>query len=212
MSFFNGIRGECTPGRITGNPLNGLCEKVCIDVRKVFDACIRQVQQDDIIITLNNYNPPNPVFPLTFVSGRSSTNKGVITNLTVERLIDRPRFARVKCVVNIPIEIVYVDADGVEGTATGIMGITQDVILAVPQQTIMPYEIVAIVSSICPDGRQVADGQMSVDACITIIMKIIVEAEILVPSYGFCAIPPCEEYTENICSTFFELPLYPGSD
>lgn len=212
MSFFNGVRNAMTPGPITGNPLNGLCEKVCIQVKKVFDACIRQVQQDDVIMTLNNLDPPNPTFPLTFVSARSITTKGIISNLTITRLPNRPRFARVRCTVNIPIEVIYVDANNVEGRADAILGIVQDVVLAVPQQSIIPYEVEAVVSVVCPEGRAVNDQQMSVTACITIIMKIVIESELLIPSYGYCFIPQCEPYTENLCSTFFELPLYPQSN
>ena len=40
MSFCNSNNADRCPGNISGNPLNGLCEKVCIQVKKVFDACI----------------------------------------------------------------------------------------------------------------------------------------------------------------------------
>jgi hypothetical protein len=33
--------------------------------------------------------------------------------------------------------------------------------------------------------------------------------ELLVPAYGFCQIPPCEEFAENICDEFFSLPIFP---
>ncbi|HEY8390970.1 MAG TPA: hypothetical protein VIL26_08525 [Clostridia bacterium] len=212
MSFFNCNKSDFTPGAISGNPLHGLCEKVCIQVKKVFDACIQQVQQDDLTITLNNFMPANPAFPLTFVSARSITTRGIVNNLTVTRLAERPRFARVRALVNIPMEVIYVDANNVEGRADAIIGITVDVILAVPNQSIIPYEVEAVVSAICPEGTPVNNFQMDVTACITIIIKITIEAELLVPSYGYCRIPECEEFTENICSSFFELPLYPQSE
>ena len=28
-------------------------------------------------------------------------------------------------------------------------------------------------------------------------------------SYGFCPIPPAEEFAENVCDEFFSLPLFP---
>ncbi|MDR0896917.1 MAG: hypothetical protein LBN04_03580, partial [Oscillospiraceae bacterium] len=40
-------------------------------------------------------------------------------------------------------------------------------------------------------------------------LKVIAEVEIMVPSYGFCTIPPSEEFAENVCDEFFSLPLYP---
>lgn len=212
MSFFNGVRGELTPGAISGNPLIGLCEKICIQVKKVFDACIKQVQQDDLTITLSNFMPSNPAFPLTFVSARSATTRGVISDLTITRLPDRPRFARVKCNVSIPLEVIYTDSNNVAGRADAILGIIVDIILAVPQQSIIPFELEAVVSVVCPDGAALGNQQMRVNACITIIMKITVESEILIPSYGYCCIPQCEDFTENLCSSFFELPLFPRSE
>src|SRR5690554_5052176 len=212
MSFFNCNRNEFLPGIISGSPLHGLCEKVCIQVKKVFDACIFQSQLDDLIITLSNFMPQNPAFPLTFVSGRSITTRGIIKDLIVTRLEDRPRFARVKALVNMPMEIIYVDANNKEGRADAIIGVTVDVILAVPSQSIIPYEVEAVVSAIIPEGTPINDTQMNVIACVTIILKITIETELLVPSYGYCCIPECEEFAENACNAFFELPLYPQSD
>ena len=39
MSFCNNNGADRCPGNISGNPINGLSEKVCIQARKVFDAC-----------------------------------------------------------------------------------------------------------------------------------------------------------------------------
>ena len=33
----------------------------------------------------------------------------------------------------------------------------------------------------------------------------------MVPTYGFCEIPPAEEYAESVCDEFFSLPLFPQS-
>lgn len=41
------------------------------------------------------------------------------------------------------------------------------------------------------------------------ILKIVMEVELLVPSYGYCAIPPCQNYSQEVCAGFFELPIYP---
>jgi hypothetical protein len=212
MSFYNCNRSDFLPGAISGNPLHGLCEKVCIQVKKVFDACIFQTQLDNLVITLSNFEPANPAFPLTFVSGRSITTHGIIQDLTVTRLEDRPRFARVKAVINIPMEVIYVDANNKEGRADAIIGVPIDVILAVPSQSIIPYEIEAVVSVIIPEGVAINDTQMSVTCCVTIILKVTIEVELLVPAYGYCVIPECEEFAESACNAFFELPLYPRQD
>ena len=46
--------------------------------------------------------------------------------------------------------------------------------------------------------------------CVSIILKVLARVEILIPSYGFCSIPPCEEFADNVCDEFFSLPLFPS--
>ena len=83
MSFFTTNATDRGPGRITGNPMNGLCERVVIQAQKVFDACIRQTQEEGITLALTGFNPENPVYPLTFLSARSTTNQGTVDRKSV---------------------------------------------------------------------------------------------------------------------------------
>ena len=39
--------------------------------------------------------------------------------------------------------------------------------------------------------------------------RVVAEVELLVPSYGFCRIPPCEEFASEVCDGFFSLPIFP---
>ncbi|MBR2337375.1 MAG: hypothetical protein IKA61_05490 [Clostridia bacterium] len=213
MSFFTNGPSERAPGRITGNPVNGLCEKVCIQAQKVFDACIRQTQVDGISLPLTNFTPANPALPLTFVSAKSTSSVGTVTNLQVDRLPDRRCFARVQATVTVPVEVLYTDANGVAGSATSTMTFNQDIIMYVPEPSIIPFDVVAVVSVVAPDGVYV-DGDVpsfTVSGCVTIIMKVIMTVELLVPSYGYPLIPQCQEYAQDVCSGFFDLPIYPGN-
>ena len=209
MSFFSNFQSDKCPGTISGNPLNGMCEKVCIQAQKIFDACIKQIQIENYSLTLTDNVPASPTYPLTFISARSTSSTGVITNLNVERLHDKPGCARVQATVSIPVEIAYTDANGVEGVAQSTISVSQDVLLFVPAPSIMPYKITAEVSAVCAEGTFNSDGTFSVSACLTTIMKVAIDVEILVPSYGYCAIPPAQEYSHEVCTGFFELPLYP---
>ena len=210
MSFFSNFQSDKCPGSISGNPLNGMCEKVCIQAQKIFDACIKQIQVENYTLTLTDAIPADPTYPLTFISARSTTSTGVITALNVERLADKPGCARVQATVNIPVEVVYTDANGVEGVAQANISVAQDVLLFVPAPSIMPYKVTAEVSAVCAEGTFNADtNTFSVNACLTIILKVAIDVEILVPSYGYCAIPPAQEYSQEGCTGFFELPLYP---
>ena len=210
MSFFSGNRQGCNPGPITGNPLQGLCEKACIQTRKVFDACMKQVQMDGTSVTLTNQQPQSPTAPLTFVSCQTQTNDVTITNLVVDRFEDKPCFARVSGSAVIPITVNYTDANDVPGSGTGTITIQFDVVLYVPQPSIVPFQVTAFANAICSGGSFVSGSTFTINPCITLIIRIVVDAELLIPTYGYCQIPPCQDFTQDICSGFFDLPLYPA--
>ena len=209
MSFFCNFQSDKCPGQITGNPVSGLCEKVCIEVKKVFDACMQQSQLNGVILNITDLTPANPTYPLTFVSAKSTASKGVISNLLVEPLTERENAARVKADITIPVSVAYTDANGVEGVATSSVTITKDVILNIPKASIMPYDVEAVVSLVSTLGTYTGENQFTIDCCVSIILKIVMEVELLVPSYGYAQIPPCQEYTQEVCAGFFELPMYP---
>ncbi len=210
MSFYSGSRNSFCPGPIQGNPLNGLCEKACIHTKKVFDACIRQMQETDVQLTVTDFTPENPVQPLTFVNVRCVGTDVTISDLVVDRFDDKPCFARVSGTVNVPVVVTYTDANGVVGTGNSVISVNTDVVLYVPQPSIVPFTIEAFASCLSPDGEYVGDNVFSIDTCLSIILRVVVEAELLVPTYGYCPIPPCQEFTQDACSGFFDLPLYPA--
>ena len=211
MSFYNNFQADRFPGPINGNPMNGLCEKVCIQANKVFDACIKQVTDEGVLLKVSGYVPSHPKLPLTFISAKNISSKGLMEDLVITRLEDRPKFARIQCMVDIPIEVIYVDSDGVEGKGTSVLSIPEDIILHVPEPSIIPYEVRAITGAVCPEGTYTGEMDFMTTACITVIMEVVVEAQLLVPCYGYCPIPPCQEFNQEVCATFFELPLFPGN-
>ena len=209
MSFYSNFQSDKCPGPITGNPLNGLTEKVCIQAEKIFDAAIKQTQLENYALTLTDISIENPTYPLTFISARSTTSQATVTNLNVERQADRP-CARVQATVSVPLEVLFTDANGVEGSATAIVSLNQDLLLYVPAPSIMPFTVQAVVSAVVPDGVYNPDTQgFTASVCVTVIIKIAMSVEMLVPSYGYCVIPPAQEYSQEVCTGFFELPLYP---
>lgn len=209
MSFFCNFQSDRCPGQINGNPLNGLCEKVCVQAKKVFDACMQQTQLTGIVLNVTNLTPANPTYPLTFISAKSTVSQGVISNLVIEPLAERPNCARVKADVTIPVSVAYTDANGVEGVGTASVTVTKDVILNIPSASIMPYTVESVVSLVSTLGTYTGENQFTIDACVSIVLKIVMEVELLIPSYGYAAIPPCQDYTQEVCAGFFELPMYP---
>ena len=210
MSFFSNCTTDKTPGRITGNPLNGLCEKVCVQAKKVFDACMKQSQEDGYVITVTGFTPANPTYPLTFVSARSTQTTAIITSLQVDPIPDKSNLSRVQISYDVPVEVLYTDANGVAGKGVGTVSLSQDVILFVPEPSIMPYEVEAVVSIVAPEGVYSGNNTFTVSCCATSIVKIVMLVEVLVPTYGYAVMPACQEFTQEVCSGFFELPLFPG--
>lgn len=212
MSFFCNCNSDRSPGRISGNPMNGLCEKVCVQAKKVFDACMKQSQEDGYQITLTNLTPANPTYPLTFVSARSISTEATILSLQVDSIQDRPNLSRVQITYSLPVEVIYTDANGVQGKGTGVVTASQDVILYVPAPSIMPYSIEVVGSIVAPEGVYTALNTFTISCCTTAILKVVMSVELLVPSYGYVNVPTCQEFTQEICSGFFELPLFPGDE
>ena len=175
MSFFSNFSSDHCPGPITGNPMTGLCEKVCIQAEKIFDAGIIQTRLENYTLTLTDLTPADPTYPLTFVSARSLTGTGTVSNLSVERQPD-------SCCARVLATVT----------------------------SVMPFTVTAVASCVSPEGTFNEQTQtFSVSACVTCILKVAMQVELLVPAYGYCAIPPAQEYSQEVCSGFFELPLYP---
>ena len=210
MSFFSNNRTDnrC-PGPITGNPLNGLCERVCIQTNKVFDSCRKQISETGLTFTLTNITPQGLTEPYTFVSAQTNGD-AYFSNLVIDRFPDRPNFARVTGTVNVPIIVNFTDSTGKEGSGTTVLQFNQDVILFVPQPSVVPFTIDVFAGLAIADASYLGDNTFSCDACIQIILRVIVNTNILVPSYGYCPIPPCQDYSTNdVCPGFFDLPIYP---
>ena len=193
-------------------------EKVCIQGKKVFDACMKQVTLQQVVVNVGGAVPAEPTLPLRFVSSRTTSTQGTLENLVVERLQERPKYGRVQANVLLPVEVNYVDANNVAGSGTGTITVPVDVVMYLPEPSIIPYSIEASVSAVGTDGSfgttQVIDGEtyyvFVINCCATVILKVTMDVELIVPSYGYAVIPPCQDYTEEVCSGYFELPLYPN--
>ena len=211
MSFFSNFQSDKCPGSITGNPINGIAEKVCIQAEKIFDAAIKQTQLDNYSLTLTDITPATVTYPLTFVSARSTASQATVTNLNVERQADR-HCARVQATASVPVEVLFTDANGVEGSATSTVSVPVDALLFVPAPSIIPFEVLAVMSAVVPEGTYNETTQgFTASVCVTLILKIAMSVELLVPTYGYCALPPMQEYSQEVCAGFFELPLYPNA-
>ena len=218
MSFYayrNMEAAECPqPGTITGDATTGLCERACVQVKRVYDSCMQQKQLDGVMLDLSEIKPDDCTFvsPLTFVSCHSVPGASSLSDLRIERFQDHPNFARVRGIVHIPIDVLFRDCEGREGVGRTMIDVPRDIILYVPDESIIPYTAEAVASAICVMGSYMGDFRFCATICVTVIVKIVAEVELLIPSYGFCSIPPCEEFASGVCDDFFALPVFPPAE
>lgn len=210
MSFYTESRTGLFPGQ-TNNIMNGLCERICIQVTKVFDACINQAQLENYRLTITNPNPANPTLPLNYISAYSTANQPVtVSNLVITRFDDRPNFSRVQATVNIPVIVTYTDANNISGTAEAVVSIDEDVIMYVPQPALTPINVTAFGNVVSTIGTFISDETFSITACVTVVLKVVADVDVMVPSYGYCPIPPCTPFTQDeVCPGVFNTPLFP---
>jgi len=212
MSFYINNTNPFKPGPLVGNPMNGICEKTLIETTKVFDACVSQSTETGIVLPLTDFNPENPAQPLTFISAENQIgNPATASNIVIERIDQSPNYANVSLTVTIPVTVTYRDANGVVGTATSSITIQKCAILFVPQPSQTPIEVIAQGFFSSRIGTLTDETTFTVTGCIRIVLKVVAEVDLLIPSYGYPVIPPCQACQENnnACPAFQDLPLYP---
>lgn len=212
MSFFINNNNPNRPGPICGNATSGLCEKTLIETNKVFDACLNQTTETGLVLTATNYNPANPTLPLTFISAESDpANPATISNVVITRLTNKPNFATVTGEVNLPLIITYRDANGILGTATSSITYPVNTLLFVPQPSLNPVRIEVSGQVRSQVGSYTAENTFTITACIQIIIKVVAEVLLLIPSYGYPVLPPCQAGEASVCPGIFDQPIFPTS-
>lgn len=210
MSFFINNNNSFRPGNLSGNN-NGICERVCLEVKKVFDACMCQLSETGLRIPLSNFSPSNPAFPLTYISTQNQGHDCLVSDVTIDRLTDRPNFANVSCMINVPVVTHCRDANGTDETAEGMVTVPFNGLLFVPQPSLTPIEIESF-SRFTSVGGTMENTTAIVNGCLHVNIKVVALVDVLVPSYGYPVIPPCHAATPtSMCHGLFDLPLFPSA-
>jgi len=210
MSFYINNNNPNKPGPINGNPMNGICEKVLIETTKVFDACVCSSTETGVILQVENLTPENPSLPLTYVSATNTTGEEpAISNLVIDRLDTCPNYANVSFTLTIPVTVTYRDANGVLGTGTSTITLEKSVLLFVPQPAMTPVNVTATATMSSRIGTFTEPNIFTITCCIRVIVKVVSVVDILVPSYGYPTLPPCQTTPVQSCPGLQDLPVYP---
>jgi hypothetical protein len=113
--------------------------------------------------------------------------------------------------VDVPLDVLFLDQRCQEWMGQTTITVSKDILLCIPEDSIIPFTLESLVSAICVSGSYMGNCTFEITVCVTVVLKVIAEVDILVPTYGFCQVPPCEEFAENVCDEFFSLPLFPQS-
>ncbi|MDD4315839.1 MAG: hypothetical protein PHC84_01610 [Clostridia bacterium] len=182
------------------------CEKVCVEVRRIFDACIQRKSVENARLTVSfprvNDAIADPV--------ESVTNSGpcVISNLTITP-VPGSLCSRVRYTLTIPISVVKEDCGNNVVTGTTSFTLQQDLLLKIPASSVLvPVEIQAVCNVTGLNGV-LSDSVLTCTLCITIITKVYADVIISIPTYGYPCIPPCQEFEEDICEEVFNRPIFP---
>lgn len=206
---YNNCKSTKIPGPISGNALNGICEKASILTEKVFDSCLRQETLSNYIVSLTSTVPPTVAYPLTFKCAVALSDETFVENLTVSSISNDVCNARVTCSIVLPVRVFFTDANGVSGEGIGNVVIPRDCIMNISAPSVMPYTIKVMCNATIPCGSYVANKDFSLNLCVTEILMVTMKVQLLVPSFGYTFIPQCQDYCEQICDSTFDLPLYP---
>lgn len=203
MSFNKKANVGCNTSNLLLNSRGG-CDKVVIEVNRVFDACMKQFSQENVQM---NVEFPGEG-PFTFVSG-SNVGDQIITNLTVTPQAHTP-CSRVRFDLTVPLQI-----NATNNGNQSVVGFTEvtfsiDVMLKVPKDAITPSEIKSNATVVVVDGT-FDENVLTATLCVTIITKVIAEVDLIIHTAGYPIIPECEDFAEDLCAGVFNRPVYPLS-
>ena len=78
-----------------------------------------------------------------------------------------------------------------------------------PQPALSPVNVGVTALFSSRIGTFVSPDSFSVTGCIQIIVKVTSQVDVLVPSYGYPCLPPCQAVPAQTCPGLQDLPIYP---
>ena len=178
------------------------CEKTCVEVKRVFDACMQQRSINTTLTVDFGSETPTSILSLNN-SGESS-----VTSLAVTP-IPGTCTSRVSYTLTTPITVTGTNSAGTTITGNSSLSFDMDIVLKIPQDGVIAPQIEATVVIVGLQNSVTSGNTVTTNACVTIITKVVADVILVIPSYGYPILPPCQEYTQDICSGVFNTPVFP---
>ena len=182
----NGVR----PGRICGDPLECLCERVVIEVPRVFDGCIRRVDSENFVVRLDVI--PDGLEPPFIFLALVSDGEAVLSDVvTTTRAGVR---SRISCTVSFPVKCRFRDNAGREALGYGTLTQRAEVLLHMPPSSSLSVR--AGINSL--NGAFISEDTVSVNCCYEEEFTTAGMARLMIPVYDGLVIPECN--VDSPCS------------
>ena len=178
------------------------CEKACVDVKRVFDACLSQSSVTETLEVTFEGDPTGYTVTSLSSSGPAELSDLVIAPITGSAC------SRVSYTATVPVTVVATNAMGAQLVGTSTFTVQKDIMLRVPSDGVIAPTVEATVIIV---GLQstLAGTEVTTTACVTVITKVVADVILVVPTYGYPTLPPCQEYTQDACSGVFNTPVLP---
>ena len=181
---------------------NGVFGKVCIEAKRVFDACISR-RNESLTLTVD-FGTESAVSIQSIVNNGDSTLSSIVVTPIPDTCTSRVQYT-----ATIPLTIVGTNSSGTTITGTATTTVEQDIVLSVPQNGMIVPEIEATVLLRGLQNTVINGNVVTTNACITIITKVVADVILSMSTYGYPTLPVCQEYTQDVCSGVFNTPVYP---
>ncbi|MBD5132115.1 MAG: hypothetical protein HDT28_05965 [Clostridiales bacterium] len=166
-----------------GNFTDGLCCRMVIETKRVFDGCKFTENNISITLTTAAQLPQNAVFE----SARITSSE--LVGYTITQHNDG--CYRVYGDIVTHFAVTY-SSGGLLTTVDAQFTETRDVFLRLPDNnSIVPYSIDVTSYMRVLSGAVVGPNAITVNGCLLQIIKVTAPVDILIPTYGYCKYPPC---------------------
>ena len=166
-----------------GNFQDGLCCRMVIETKRVFDGCAFTDENITLALTTEQQIPQAAVF----VSAR------VIGSELVDYVVSggADGCCRVCGDIVTRFAVTY-SANGMLTTVQATHRETKEFLLHLPDNnSLVPYSIEVQTYMTIGSGAIIGPNAVSVSGCLLQIVKVTAPVDILVPTYGYCKYPPC---------------------
>lgn len=166
-----------------GNFQDGLCCRMVIETKRVFDGCAFTDENITLALTTEQQIPQQAVF----VSAR------VVSSELVDYMVSNGSGGCCRVCGDIVTRFaVTYSANGTFTTVGATYRESREFLLHLPQSgSLVPYSIEVQTYMSIGSGAILGSNAVSITGCLLQIIKVTAPVDILIPTYGYCKYPPC---------------------